>query len=191
MSEYKEEAEKKLIDAGFTKEVAGHDFGLLVQAYHDLKTGENKKGLILIGGVGCGKTMAISALFGFNRVYDLTDSMTLAKLEPYEEYNGDFLETAWWPIKKKNNIILDDLGNESFKNDYGKKVDVVGEFILQFYAKSYKSRDSNARLFATSNLSCEKLLERYGSRVTDRLFEMVNTINMTGNSKRIFGKVYQ
>jgi DNA replication protein DnaC len=59
-------------------------------------------------------------------------------------------------------IIIDDLGTESIKNDYGTKVDAVSDAI------SY-AEDSSKTLLITTNLDGEDLDRRYDERTLDRL----------------------
>ena len=59
-------------------------------------------------------------------------------------------------------IIIDDLGTESIKNDYGTKIDAVADAI------SY-AEDSSKTLLITTNLSPNSLKERYDERTLDRL----------------------
>jgi len=59
-------------------------------------------------------------------------------------------------------ILIDDLGTESIKNDYGTKIDAVADAI------SY-AEDSSKTLLITTNLSPKSLKERYDERTLDRL----------------------
>jgi DNA replication protein DnaC len=59
-------------------------------------------------------------------------------------------------------IIIDDLGTESIKNDYGTKIDAVADAI------SY-AEDSSKTLLITTNLSPQGLKTRYDERTLDRL----------------------
>ena len=59
-------------------------------------------------------------------------------------------------------IIIDDLGTESIKNDYGTKIDAVADAI------SY-AEDSSKTLLITTNLTPKALKERYDERTLDRL----------------------
>ena len=61
-------------------------------------------------------------------------------------------------------IIIDDLGTESIKNDYGTKIDAVADAI------SY-AEDSSKTLLITTNLSPNSLKERYDERTLDRLIK--------------------
>ena len=78
----------------------------------------------------------------------------------------------------ERNVILDDLGAENIKNEYGVKRDIVGEFICRYHTKG------KGRLFITTNLRGPELLDRYGGRVVDRLKQLCVPFHMKGKSKR-------
>jgi DNA replication protein DnaC len=73
-------------------------------------------------------------------------------------------------------IIIDDLGTESLKNDYGTKIDAVSDAI------SY-AEDSSKTLLITTNLDAEDLNKRYDERTLDRL-RKCKVVVIKGNSFR-------
>lgn len=73
-------------------------------------------------------------------------------------------------------ILIDDLGTESIKNDYGTKIDAVADAI------SY-AEDSSKTLLITTNLSPQGLKTRYDERTLDRL-RKCKVIIIKGNSFR-------
>tara|TARA_R100001244_G_C5150416_1_gene129565 strand:- start:375 stop:971 length:597 start_codon:yes stop_codon:yes gene_type:complete len=73
-------------------------------------------------------------------------------------------------------ILIDDLGTESIKNDYGTKIDAVADAI------SY-AEDSSKTLLITTNLSPESLKKRYDERALDRL-RKCKVVIIKGNSFR-------
>lgn len=136
-----------------------------------------KKGLILYGNVGCGKT-------------------TLMKLfmdNPYQSYavihcrkvSADFQKDGVAGIEKYYNwvnpgvrmmfghndlgICFDDLGTESSAKNYGNESNVMSEIILSRY-------ESKTPSHITTNLSMDQIEEYYGIRVRSRLREMCNLI---------------
>ena len=78
----------------------------------------------------------------------------------------------------ERNVILDDLGAENIKNEYGVKRDIVGEFICRYHTRG------KGRLFITTNLRGPELLDKYGGRVVDRLKQLCVPFHMEGKSKR-------
>jgi len=75
-------------------------------------------------------------------------------------------------------VVLDDLGAECPRNEYGVKRDMVGEYIAAHHLRG------NGRLFITTNLTAEQIYERYGGRVADRLKELCVPLAFKGKSKR-------
>lgn len=172
--------EKRLLDAGFKREVAGEDFDLICRAFDTIASIPNM-GLLLTGNVGSGKTFAVSSICEDATLIRLTDKEDFLSLEP--AIDEDTGRTVWQHVQSKRDVILDDLGNEPVKSAYGVKVDVVADFILKWYTEKHE-RGGKGRLFATTNLDAGQLTDRYGDRVTDRLFSMVCVVKLAGASKR-------
>lgn len=110
------------------------------------------RGLILMGECGLGKSTilnyVIPAIFR-------TKTNKVLKSIPAKELG--VIERSKSPF-----IIIDDLGTESIKNDYGTKIDAVADAI------SY-AEDSSKTLLMTTNLKPKELKERYDDRTLDRL----------------------
>ena len=110
------------------------------------------KGLIIMGECGLGKSTilnyVIPAIFR-TKTKKVLRSIPAKELGTVERNIAPF-------------IIIDDLGTESIKNDYGTKIDAVTDAI------SY-AEDSSKTLIITTNLSPNSLKERYDERTLDRL----------------------
>tara|TARA_R110000824_G_scaffold24812_1_gene86921 strand:- start:366 stop:941 length:576 start_codon:yes stop_codon:yes gene_type:complete len=110
------------------------------------------RGLILMGECGLGKSTilnyVIPAIFR-TRINKVLRSVPAKELGAVERNKSPF-------------IIIDDLGTESIKNDYGTKIDAVADAI------SY-AEDSSKTLLITTNLTPNALKERYDDRTLDRL----------------------
>ena len=110
------------------------------------------RGLMLMGECGLGKSTilnyVIPAIFR-TKTNKVLRSIPAKELAAVERNVAPF-------------IIIDDLGTESIKNDYGTKVDAVADAI------SY-AEDSSKTLLITTNLSPNSLKERYDERTLDRL----------------------
>jgi DNA replication protein DnaC len=160
---------------GFNREVAGGDFVPLCNAASRAFgiTTPRRVGLIVTGDYGCGKTFFVKCLRIPNAHFiDLTLAETVEWLDQHGGYQTSLDEMC------NRNIILDDLGAESIKNEYGVKRDIVGEFICRYHTKG------KGRLFITTNLRGPELLDRYGGRVVDRLKQLCVPFHMNGKSKR-------
>ena len=110
------------------------------------------RGLMLMGECGLGKSTilnyVIPAIFR-TKTNKVLRSVPAKELAAVEKNVAPF-------------IIIDDLGTESIKNDYGTKIDAVADAI------SY-AEDSSKTLLITTNLSPNSLKERYDERTLDRL----------------------
>ena len=110
------------------------------------------RGLMLMGECGLGKStilnFVIPAIFR-TKTNKVLRSVPAKELAAVERNVAPF-------------IIIDDLGTESIKNDYGTKIDAVADAI------SY-AEDSSKTLLITTNLSPNSLKERYDERTLDRL----------------------
>ena len=110
------------------------------------------RGLMLMGECGLGKStilnFVIPAIFR-TKTNKVLRSIPAKELAAVERNVAPF-------------IIIDDLGTESIKNDYGTKIDAVADAI------SY-AEDSSKTLLITTNLSPNSLKERYDERTLDRL----------------------
>mgnify|MGYP000088190543 FL=1 len=110
------------------------------------------RGLMLMGECGLGKSTilnyVIPAIFR-TRVNKILRSVPAKELGAVDRNKAPF-------------IIIDDLGTESIKNDYGTKIDAVADAI------SY-AEDSSKTLLITTNLTPQALKEMYDERTLDRL----------------------
>ena len=110
------------------------------------------RGLMLMGECGLGKStilnFVIPAIFR-TKTNKVLRSIPAKELAAVERNVAPF-------------IIIDDLGTESIKNDYGTKIDAVADAI------SY-AEDSSKTLLITTNLSPQGLKTRYDERTLDRL----------------------
>ena len=124
------------------------------------------RGLMLMGECGLGKStilnFVIPAIFR-TKTNKVLRSIPAKELAAVERNVAPF-------------IIIDDLGTESIKNDYGTKVDAVADAI------SY-AEDSSKTLLITTNLSPKSLKERYDERTLDRL-RKCKVVIIKGNSFR-------
>ena len=132
-------------------------------------------GLLLMGGVGTGKTYffktigAVLRSMGRTRpaIFTMMDTVG-RKVDEVREYFNDMAGQE---------IVLDDIGAEPTFNEYGNRWDILPWLLEMRMAAS-------GRTHFTTNLSPAELEKRYGARTVDRLHEMAASVAYTGKSNR-------
>lgn len=150
-----------------------------------------KKGLLIFGNYGNGKTSIMLSMCKFMSHYRLKGWFKAAKShELVTEFEGLQTPSDRTEFFKKYGdfpLYLDDVKKEKIASNFG-KVDVVREILEKRY-------DNNAITHITCNqregdasVDIEDTLaefgERYGGHIYDRLFEMFNIIEFKGKSFR-------
>ena len=141
-----------------------------------------KKGILLTGPVGCGKTSLMTLLpefmYPFQR-YPVKNTREIAAQFHKEGYsvihnNG----------RRQKPICLDDLGVEQNVKHFGNECNTIGEILLHRYDMHV---NYGVITHATTNLNANELEKIYGNRVRSRLRSMFNLISFheTTSDKRI------
>jgi len=149
------------------------------------------KGILLAGNFGTGKTVLMK-LFGKNnrQVYFIRPAKTISnqyltskeKVIP-EEYLVPFknaINDAATFFQPLSGLCIDDLGSENEKNNFGNKVNVIGDLI----EARYHDKFTGVFLHATTNLSSDELVAFYGERVVSRMKEIFNFVELSGEDRR-------
>jgi DNA replication protein DnaC len=153
--------------------------------------GNLQKGLLLVGGIGIGKT-TLMHFFKRNQKFSY-------KVVSCREIESDFSSTG---EKSVNNcsynievatnanpynqtyvgFCFDDLGTEANAKHFGHEKNVMAEIILNRYDNKLDYHCTHI----TTNLTADEIKLQYGSRVTDRMKEMFNLIvfNKEAKSRR-------
>ena len=151
---------------GWKREVAKEDFGVACRIAQAIVEGPVKRGLILIGGYGSGKTSFVRALLPEASIYTMPHQEGV--LDP--DYN----------IEDGTPVILDDIGSEHTVNEYG----IVKEPFSDFIMKWHTMRERKGRLIITTNLKFSEIASRYGGRVVSRLKDLCVAARFNGGDKR-------
>jgi len=134
-----------------------------------------KKGIILRGKYGVGKTHMVRCLSKNDR----NPIHMMSMIEVKEKVANDGHHYMGSP---KSFIYLDDVGSEDLPlMHYGTKINWFKDFI----EKRYFMNEGFNKIILSTNLSIKELTEKYGERVTDRIAEMFNIIDVKGTSRRI------
>lgn len=148
------------------------------------------KGIILAGNFGTGKTWLMSLFRKNNRqVYHVEQAKDIAFLyqkngdEAIERYRVKTVNafndpTAFY--QKNAGLCMEDIGAEDIKNNFGNKTNVIGDIIEARYVNNLLG----IWFHGTTNLTTAKFEQYYGGRVTSRLREKVNFIELGGPDRR-------
>lgn len=148
--------------------------------------GDLKKGLLLFGGVGIGKT---TLMHFFKR-----NPRATYKVVSCRDIESDFSSEGEKSVcncsfniaipeneflQREIGFCFDDLGTEANAKFYGKEKNVMAEIILNRYDNRLPFNFTHV----TTNLSHDEVKEQYGMRVYDRMKEMFNIITFDKNAK--------
>ena len=168
----------KTIDAlrsGSIVERNTHIFVALTHYLAETKLKCRRKGLFLFGNTGTGKTFAAKVISSYRDIHLYTCRDLEAKYKKSETH-------FWEIIKDRKDIIIDDLGTEDAKNDYGVKFELFEKAIDE---RHLLFEQYGTRTIITSNLSGEAIKERYSERIYSRIRSMCECINATGKDLRL------
>lgn len=136
-----------------------------------------KKGLLLYGNVGCGKTTVMKmfmdnpsksyAVIPCRRISADYQKEGVSGIEKYYGLMNPGVRMTFGHMEL--GICFDDLGTESGAKNYGNEANVMSEIILSRY-------ESRVPSHITTNLSMDQIEEFYGVRVRSRMREMLNLI---------------
>lgn len=145
------------------------------------------KGLLFMGHVGVGKTYLMKAFatnpsLGFIVKRCKTIAMEYREKDRRERTIAQYSSIS--RNKGKNYLAdsneftwcFDDLGEETNVNDFGNEENVMQEILESCYNNGIVAH-------ATTNMTLELLLARYGKRVLDRLRQTFNIIEFGENAK--------
>jgi predicted ATPase len=140
-----------------------------------------KKGLLVTGNPGTGKTLFLKHLFPkFKTAIEI--------VQVFRSEGGNYTNTFWKQTANvydsashEKDMAIDDLGQEPIVNLFGTKTEVLDYVICKRYADWQKT---GVITLITTNLKQAEMEERYKRRITDRLAEMCELIKIDGGSNR-------
>lgn len=150
-----------------------------------------RKGVMLTGPVGCGKTSLMNLL----RFFQPT---TKHIMKSCREISFEFIREGYNIIHKYStqsynikqheripkNYCFDDLGTEQNLKYYGNECNVMAEILLSRYDQFIAT---GMVTHLTTNLSASEIENSYGNRLRSRMREMFNLIafSMNSSDKRV------
>lgn len=154
----------------------------VVRSNYDKGKMKITKGVFFTGGTGVGKTYALHAikkrteeLCGYSSCSGV-ENWTELLFELKEKINSnqirDFLSNQ---VTNRPHIFLDDVGAE-------KQTEWSQEMLYMIVNRAYEQCHA---LFIVTNLTVDEFTEKYGERITSRLVEMCEVIELTGDDRRI------
>lgn len=146
-----------------------------------------KKGIMLIGGVGVGKT-TIMQLFCYNpkASFSIVSCRNIANefakygTEVIDNYSQSKRGSDQNPFRHEYlGSCFDDLGTENKRKNFGNEANVMEEIILGRYDNRHTL---GIKTHFTTNLAADQIAEAYGDRVRSRLREMMNVFVFEGQT---------
>jgi hypothetical protein len=183
-------------------DVAGADYTRLFNAWVEAESHTPRRGLLIQGEFGCGKTLAARSLYPRARIVNCAVGKEVEGLRDGDSHWSEMYDLYEEGLKPFAVTVLDDMGADAPTNDYGETIDAVGEFIIRAHKDAGREmRDSYRsvniacnRLVITTNLpldeksaggrDVETIDSRYGGRVASRLKELCVFVEMKGGDKR-------
>lgn len=158
-------------------------YKLLIYAIHDEENCiahnlDLKKGILLIGPVGCGKTSLINILKLF--VFPDQDYQVLSTRTIASEFYNDGYQVVNKYGKKRKVMCFDDLGIENNIKQFGNETNSMAEILLHRYDLHV---NHGVLTHATTNLNAAEIEKFYGNRVRSRLRSMFNLISFPMETK--------
>jgi len=138
-----------------------------------------KKGLLIVGKVGNGKTTYMKVIREIlkrtkNKTFVVKNCKQIV-LE-FESCNNQNDKAAFYNKYTRGVIMFDDIGSENKASNFG-IVNVIKEILSIRYEKQLLTH-------GTSNLTLENIREKYDMRTEDRFYDMFNIVRFEGRSMR-------
>lgn len=131
-----------------------------------------KKGLLVVGSTGIGKTKTFDAIK--DNLINPIKIFSMIDISEAVRENGYF-------DLPPSTILLDDVGSEQEQqNHFGSKINFFKEFIESRYLQN----ENFNRIIVTTNLGGEEIQNKYGIRVRSRIREMFNIIKINSEDLR-------
>lgn len=154
-------------------------------AFEVLENISLRKGLMVFGSYGTGKTSSFKIVQNMARKYQVRALWFpfISTQEVVERFNMAKNKEDVIQYYSKGVFLFDDLGAEKEGNNsfqYGKE-----EVFIRILLNRYRNFERlGTKTHITTNLSLGQIQERYGDQVTDRFIRMFNLLRLDGPSRR-------
>lgn len=144
-----------------------------------------KKGIMLYGPVGCGKT-SLMKMFAINSFRPFSVIACRSVADAYQQEGAGALTkyADLHPVFPDLNFgiaeigrCFDDLGTEENKKNFGNQVNVMQDVFYKIYDAGLIGQ-----FHLTTNLTANEIEESYGNRIRSRMREMFNVITFSNES---------
>ena len=139
-----------------------------------------KSSLLMVGGVGTGKTTLLRAVLRTMRQLDrytskmyVATDLQMTMISTPEIFRDSVLHGSWCSY-----LLLDDIGEEPVEvKDYGRTLPLFSKIVAERYPYQLP-------IMLTTNLSVNDIETRYGERTADRLREIADVMTFNNLSYR-------
>lgn len=144
-----------------------------------------KKGLLVFGSYGTGKTSSFKIIQNMSQQYRIPELWfpIIAAQEVVAKYNAVRNKDEIIEYYSKGTFLFDDLGTETVGNNvyqYGKE-----EVFVRILLNRYRNFESlGTKTHITTNFSFAQIENRYGTQISDRFIRMFNQLKLDGPSRR-------
>jgi DNA replication protein DnaC len=154
----------------------------------DISIPSFKKGLLIIGGFGLGKTDYFKVFENIFKNYShlrFKFYTSKALVHQFEICQTPMDRESFFKDSERKLMFIDDISSERLASNYG-RVDTIEEIIINRYDKKLRTFAS-CNYTSSDNCALKTLQDlglRYGGRLYDRFHEMFNIIEIKGTSYR-------
>lgn len=174
---------EKLLEIGYT-ETNPEVFNAICSYGALLLDGTARKGLMLKGECGIGKTLGAECLAAIFKMPVLVPENFASDFKNLDG-NLDALEknvlTGYDYFERPQNIVIDEIGSQDKVRNFGESADIMATVLDMRYRAFLKY---GVLTIVTTNLTDREILNRYGLRIDDRLAEMFYIRRVSGISLR-------
>lgn len=167
-----ETVESNLAFVGYDPTLAGDDYARVIEAFVSASSKAKVRGVLLIGNAGNGKTMVAHAMC--NGLW----------IDAWNPDHQERFTTAYMTDLSTGGWVVDDLGREQPRNNFGIVSEPFGQLVNHQYARGYVTGDWRFPPVITTNMTLNEIKERYSSNILDRIYESFVIVPMNAASRR-------